>query len=54
LTVHCGSISRHQDNTAAVRCRLEPGSKGSLVELLRDGSHDGQIHAADQFCMFSG
>jgi hypothetical protein len=24
------------------------------VELLRDGSHDGQIHAADQFCMFSG
>ena len=24
------------------------------MELLRGGSHDGQIHAADQFGMFSG
>ena len=52
--MHCGNISRHQDNAAAVRCRLEPGGEGSLVELLGDGSHDGQIHAADQFRMFSG
>ena len=44
----------HQDNAAAVWCRLEPGSEGNLVELFRDGSHDRQIHAADQFCMFSG
>ena len=51
LREHQPALGQHR---AAVRCRLEPGSKGSLVKLLRDGSHDGQIHAADQFCMFSG
>ena len=54
LTVRCGNISRHQDNTASIRCGFESGGERSLVKLLGHGSHDGQIHAAHQFYMVSG
>jgi hypothetical protein len=54
LRLPCGNISRHQDNAASVRCGFEPGSERGLLELLCDGSHDGEIHAADQFRVFSG
>ena len=46
-------ICGHQDNTATVRCGFEPGNERGLLELLCDGSHDVEIHAADQFSVFS-
>jgi hypothetical protein len=51
--VLCGNISRHQDDTATAGCRFELSIELHLPELLGDGSHDGEIHAADQFRVFS-
>jgi hypothetical protein len=54
LVAAYGNISRYQHNTATVWCGFEPGGERNLLKLLCDGSHDGVIHAADQFCVLSG
>jgi hypothetical protein len=53
MMVPQGHISWLQDHTATVWCRFEPRNKRGLQELLCKRSHYGEIHAANQFRVFS-